>query len=149
MGSWQERWRFKVQRAPSGNAQEIARREAPKSGRSSREAALAAVLEIADIECDPKTEKIELNYDFPEVCGRQLLATKWYAQNFTYFAALGQSFFVGSPLIFFRLFTYGIPTFATFGIPTLRISKLFFYSKNLIFAKHCYFVIFFIISANV
>ena len=58
VGAWQERWRFKVQRAPSGNAQEIARREAPKPGRSARDAALAAVLEIADIECDPKTEKL-------------------------------------------------------------------------------------------
>ena len=55
VGAWQERWRFKVQRAPAGNAQEFERREVPKSGYSARDAALAAVLEIADIECDPKT----------------------------------------------------------------------------------------------
>ena len=33
-----------------------------------------------------KNWKIELNNEFPEVCGRQLLATKWYAQHFTYLA---------------------------------------------------------------
>ena len=59
VGSWQERWRFKVQRAPAGNAQEFERREVPKSGCSARDAALAAALDIADIECDPKTEKLD------------------------------------------------------------------------------------------
>ena len=58
VGAWQERWRFKVHRAPAGNSQEFERREVPKSGYSARDAALAAVLEFADIECDPETGKL-------------------------------------------------------------------------------------------